>query len=240
MPVSRADLARLGIVDPNTGQPIPGGEQPEGYQQGTVDEYTEASEERAAVAEGQAETIWDRDDNPWKQKATEAEKRLQQNVPTVADQLTAQQRQHQSWAAEAWDIAVRNGMDPKLAEVIIASEKEKLDAKAELAAHRQAALPMVRRGAAEEVAAEFSDQRRGVKIDPRELDGVGSLEAMRHTAAALKKEREKGTRDLSYSQRQLAGTDRAEGAPMQGGKPRVPENINPTSRIAYGLERGHL
>ncbi len=243
MPVSQADLARLGIVDPNTGQPLPGS--PEGtepYQQGTVDQFAEASEERAQVAEGLApgETIWDRDENPWKQKATEAEKALQARTPTVADALTAQQRQHNAWAAEAWDIAVRQGMDPKLAEVVIRSEKEKLDTQAELAAHRQAALPMVRRGAAEEVAAEFSDKRSGVIVNPDELSGLSSMEAMRQTAAALKKEREKSTRDQSYSSRQLAGVDRAEGAPMQNGKRRAPENISPSARIAYGLERGHL
>ncbi len=241
MPVSQADLARLGIVDPNTGQPLPGAlPQDEGYQQGTVDAFAEASEERAALAEGQAPgaTIWDRDENPWKQKATEAEKRLQQNTPTVADQLTAQQTQHQRWAAEAYDIATRQGMNPQLAETVIRSELEKLNAQAELVAHRQAALPMVRRGAAEEIAAEFSDQR--VRIDPKELGGLSSMEAMRETAKVLKAERSRSTADQSYTQRQLTGVDRAEGAPMQTGRSRAPENITPTSRIAYGLERGHL
>jgi hypothetical protein len=242
VPISQADLARLGIVDPNTGAPLPGGAQPEGYQQGTVDQWAEASDERATAAE---QVLGDGGPAPesadyWKQKATDAEKVIQQNTPTVADTLTAQQQQHNAWAAEAWNLAVSRGMDPKVAEVVIRSEKEKLDAQAELAAHRHAALPLVRRGAADEIAAEFSDKKSGIVINPDELGSLGSMEAMRQTATVLKKEREKHTRDGAYAARLTSGVDRAEGVPMQNGKARVPDGVSPTSRIAYGLERGHL
>src|SRR5690349_6466699 len=108
MPVSQADLARLGIVDPNTGAPLPGGQAPDPFQQGTVDQFAEASDERAAAAE---QALGDGTGTPdtaefWKQKATEAEQKLQQQTPTVAQALEAAKQQHQAWAAEAYNYAV--------------------------------------------------------------------------------------------------------------------------------------
>jgi hypothetical protein len=249
---TREDYARLGLADPTTGQPIDplagAGAAPEGFTPGTVDNWNEASEERALAAEGQLQGSggpagpWDTEANPHKKRADELEARLRENNPQYSpDQLlAAAQEQHRVWAAEAWDMAVRGGMDPKLAQAVIEAKKGELDKTAELEVHRAAALPLVRRGAADDIAAQFSDKKLGVVVNADELSGERSLDGMRARAKALAESRTRSAQDNRYEARQRGAVDRAESGPVASGRSRVPENITPVRRIAYGVERGHL
>lgn len=248
---TREDYARLGLADPASGQPIDplagAGQEPEGFTPGTVENWNEASEERALAAESRLRGEspagpWDTDANPHKKRADELEARLRENNPQHSpDQLlAAAQEQNRVWAAEAWDMAVSRGMDPKLAQAIIEAKKGELDKTAELEVHRAAALPLVRRGAADDIAAQFSDKKLGVVVNADELSGEKSLDGMRARAKALAESRTRSAQDTRYETRQRGAVDRVESGPVANGRSRVPENISPERRISYGIERGHL
>lgn len=247
MPEVTPEIADLGLEDPGSSVDLLN--RPDTPSEGfsrSLDDLLYASEDRALEAErrfeqgqgdkGQVQSQWDSPDNPYRQKYQDLESRVNENRPTVGQQLERTRAQHQQWAAEAYEMATRQGMDPQVAEQIIATKLAELNTGAELAATRAATLPLVRRDMANQVAAEYSEKKAGVVVNADELDGYTSLEAMRARADALATERRNKMRDT----RKANGTDRAEGAAPATGISRIPDNISPAMRIRIGLERGHL
>ena len=202
-----------------------------------IEEWPSATDERADQAEGRLpdredKSRWESPDNPYKQQID----RIKQQAPSVGDRLDATLRQNQQYAAEAWDAAVRAGMNPQVAQDLINIKLGELNTRAELEATREAALPHVRRGSADEIAREFSDKKAGVVINSDELLDERTMDGMRAKAKALQKER----RDRMVTQRKANHVDRAEGGPPSSARRKLPDDVSPAMRIQYGLERGHL
>lgn len=234
MPLTTDDpLAGLGLVDPNTGQSAD-------VQTDLGLEWPVATEERARAAEQRYERVdttpqqgdWESDANPYKQRYDQ----ITQSTPSVGQTLEARKQVLQQQAAQAYELAVKQGVDPKLAEVTIATKLEAEWAKVEASALREATLPFVRKGAAEDTAAKYSDKRAGIIVNADELAGETTIEGMRARAASLAEERRKAMTE----RRRAEGIDRAEGAPVASGRPRTPDKMSPPMTIKIGLDRGHL
>src|SRR5262252_896243 len=105
------------------------------------DEWPQATDERADRAEARipsGETsAWDSPQNPYKAKYDELSARVAKDSPTVAQKLHSTLTVLQQQAAEAWDQAVRSGIQPKLAEQLISVELDRQSARAELEATRE-------------------------------------------------------------------------------------------------------
>jgi hypothetical protein len=175
--------------------------------------------------------------NGYKAKYEALVKKTTAQSPTVGAKLQSTVEQARAQAAEAWDYAVKTlQIPPQLATTMIGGKLDEMVARAELEATREAALPHVRRGTADEIAREFSDRKSGVVVNPDEILDEDTMAGMRAKAKALAKER----RDHMVTSRRENGVDRAEGAPPASAKRTLPDNTSPNLRIAYGLERGHL
>jgi hypothetical protein len=202
-----------------------------------TDERAEQAERRIGARTGDdPNNPWESDDNAYKQKYLDLKSRTEDAQPSVGTQMDAAKAQIQTWAAEAWDYAVKNGVPPELAETIIGAKKAEYDRSVELAATQRATLPLVRRESAQSIATEFSDKKAGVVINADELSDLSTMAEMRARAKGLANER----RDAMREGRSRSGADRVESGPPASGTSRVPENISPALRIRYGLERGHL
>lgn len=202
-----------------------------------LDEFPSATDERAERAERQVDGHWESPENPYKAKYESAAKAISERSPTVGKKLQDTTDTYRQWAAEAWDYATRQaGIAPQLATTMIGTKLEEMTARAELEATREAALPHVRKGTADEIAREFSDKKAGISVNADELLDENTMAGMRAKAKALAKER----RDHMVTSRRADGIDRAEGAPPSSAKRTLPEGTAPATRIGYGLERGHL
>src|SRR4030095_4567759 len=125
-----------------------------------LDEFPSASDERAERAERQVGGGWESDDNPYKAKYNEVAKKVAERSPSVGKKLEDTTNTYRQWAAEAWDYATRQaGIPPQLATTMIGTKLEEMTTRAELEATREAALPHVRKGTADEIAREFSDKK---------------------------------------------------------------------------------
>jgi hypothetical protein len=231
MPFEDGDpLSNIGLEEPQS--PAPSGSAWDG-----LDEFPSASDERAQRAEREIGGGWESDANPYKAKYNEVAKKIAERSPSVGKKLEDTTNTYRQWAAEAWDYATRQaGIPPQLATTMIGTKLEEMTTRAELEATREAALPHVRRGTADEIAREFSDKKAGVMVNADELLDEDTMAGMRAKAKGLAKER----RDKMVTDRRDNGVDRAEGAPPSSAKRSLPDSTSPAQRIAYGFSRGHL
>src|SRR5215471_716813 len=138
-----------------------------------ADEWPTASDERADRAESHipsGEGGWESAENPYRAKYEELQKKYE-STPSVATKLRDTVAALQQQAADAWDQNYRlwqqnqqSAYHPKQAEQLIQIKLDELMARAELEATREAALPHVRRGSADQIAAEFSDRKAGITV----------------------------------------------------------------------------
>ncbi len=232
MPFDQDDpLSQIGLEETPTQQDAPRGSAWDG-----LDEFPSATDERAERAERQIGNDF-ADEGGYKAKYEALAKKVGERSPTVGAKLQSTVDQARQQAAEAWDYSVKQlGVPPQLATTMIGSKLDEMVARAELEATREAALPHVRRGTADEIAREFSDRKSGVVVNSDEILDEDTMAGMRAKAKALAKER----RDHMVTSRRTNGVDRAEGAPPSSAKRTLPDNTSPALRIAYGLERNHL
>lgn len=221
-------LSDLGLVDPFTGAPADTQQAP---QSDTGWEYTTLPDH----PDGRLDSGWDSDQNPYKKKAEQLEQRFQQSQPPIAHQLEARKQQWRVMADEAYNYARQQGLSDEVAKSLIAPQLEARLSQEELHATRAATLPLVTKEFVTNLAKEVSNPKAGVVVNPDELEGLGSVEAMRARAKALADERQ----NRGFDTRRATGVDRAEGRAPVTGKSRFPEDLPSTERIKRGLEIGH-
>ncbi len=235
MPFPAEDpLSNIGLEESPSQQEAPRGSAWDG-----LDEFPSATDERADQAERRIGNQFSdtEGDGSYKAKYEALVKKVGERSPTVGVKLQSTVDALRQQAADAWEYAVRQAnIPPQLATVIISGKLDEQVARAELEATREAALPHVRRGTADEIAKEFSDRKSGVVVNPDEILDEDTMAGMRAKAKALAKER----RDHMVTSRRENGVDRAEGAPPSSAKRSLPDGSSPSLRISYGLERGHL
>ena len=209
-----AILAQLGLLDPDTGQPV-----------------ADSGATPGGAPGSSAQSAWETDDNPYFKRVKE----IEQQQPTIGDSLSQRQNTLRMQASEAVSAAVANGIPLQFAQNIIGPKLEAELAKAELEANRQATLPMARRQAAEGIAKEIST--REVVINPDELLNETSLEGMRSRAATLRDER----RNFKYASRRITGVNRAEGPPASNASHAAGlDQLSSFGKIKAGLLRGDV
>lgn len=235
-------LESLGLVDPQSGRalptsdwspsrtPAPSDDQlRQQRQEGTWDDQDTQPNQPAYDPASQ----WESDDNPYRTEALRLRQAQADPGRQATEHLQSRTREIDTQAQGAFSQLVASGMPAEQAQFVVGAARAAALSDAQMQADRLALLPAAKREVASRIAAEFSLPNS--KIDPGEILGEGSVEAMRARARTLQETRRSG----AFQARRSSGVDRVERGAGPGTKIDY-DNLSITDTIKLGILRGQF